>query len=52
MALITAAAIVDATSMALAGRRVSAGDHLAHVERLRPVAIALTERYAVNAPKP
>ena len=51
MALITAAAIVDATSMAFAGRRVSAGDHLAQVERLRPVALALVEQYAVNAPE-
>ena len=51
MALITAAAIVDATSMAFAGRRVSAAKHLAEVERLRPVAIALAERYAVNAPE-
>ena len=37
--------------MAFAGRRVSAGDHLAQVERLRPVALALVEQYAVNAPE-
>ena len=51
MALITAAAIVDATSMAFAGRRVTPAKHLAEVERLRPVALALTERYASSAPE-
>ena len=51
MALITAAAIVDVTGMAFAGRRVSAAKHLAEVERLRPVALALVTQYAANAPE-
>lgn len=51
MALIEAAGIVDATTMALSGRRVSAEDHLAQVERLRPVALALVDRYAAAAPE-
>ena len=51
MALITAADIVKATSHAFANRKVSAANHLLFVERLRPVAIALTEQYAVNAPE-
>ena len=51
MALIASAAIVDATEMAYAARRVSPADRLATVERLRPVALALVERYAANAPE-
>ena len=37
--------------MAYASRRVSPADRLATVERLRPVALALVEQYAVNAPE-
>ena len=51
MALIDATAIVKATSNAFGSRRVSATDHLLFVERLRPVALALVEQYAVNAPE-
>ena len=51
MALITSAEIVDATGIAFAGRRVSPADHLAYVERLRPVALALVEQYASAAPE-
>ena len=51
MALITAADIVKGTSQAFAGRRVSAADHLVFVERMRPVAIALVDRYAAAAPE-
>ena len=51
MALITAAEIVKGTNHAFANRRVSAADHLLFVERLRPVALALVEQYAVNAPE-
>ena len=51
MALISAAAIVDVTGMAFANRRVTPATHLAQVERLRPVALALVEQYAVNAPE-
>ena len=50
MALIDAEGIVLATSMALSGRRVSAEDHLSQVERLRPVAIVLCNKYADSAP--
>ena len=50
MDLIDAPGIVAATSMALSGRTVSAEQHLARVERLRPVAMALVERYASGAP--
>ena len=50
MALIAAAAIVKGTSNAFGSRRVSPPDHLLFVERLRPVALALTERYASAAP--
>ena len=51
MALITAAQIVKATSHAFANRTVPAADRLLFVERLRPVALALVEQYAVNAPE-
>ena len=51
MALITAADIVKATSHAFANRKVSAANHLLFVERLRPVALALTEKYASAAPE-
>ena len=51
MALITSAEIVAVTGMAFASRRVSAATHLAQVERLRPVALALTEKYASAAPE-
>ena len=50
MALISSAQIVKGTSQAFAGRRVSAADHLLFVERMRPVAIALVDRYAAAAP--
>ena len=50
MALISSADIVKGTSQAFAGRRVSAADHLVFVERMRPVALALAERYASAAP--
>ena len=49
MALISAEDIVGATGMALSGRRVTEEEHLAQVERLRPVALALVERYAPSA---
>ena len=51
MALITSAEIVAVTGMAFANRRVPPATHLAQVERLRPVALALVEQYAVNAPE-
>ena len=51
MALITAAAIVKGTSQAFAGRRVSPADHLIFVERMLPVATALVDRYAAEAPE-
>ena len=51
MALITAADIVKGTSQAFAGRRVSPADHLLFVERMRPVALALVDRYAAAAPE-
>ena len=51
MALISAADIVSGTSMALAGRRVSAADHLVAIERMRPTAIALVDQYAASAPE-
>ena len=51
MALIEAAGIVDATTMALSGRRVSAEEHLAQVERLRPVAVVLCNKHADAAPE-
>ena len=50
MALISDEDIRDATSRALSGRTLSAEDHLAQVKRLRPVALALVERYAAAAP--
>ena len=50
MALITSAQIVKGTSQAFAKRSVSPADHLLFVERMRPVALALTERYASAAP--
>lgn len=50
MALIDADGIVAATSMALSGRRVSAEDHLAQVERLRAVAVVLANKCAAAAP--
>ena len=51
MALISAADIVKGTSQAFAGRRVSPADHLLFVERMRPVATALVDRYAAAAPE-
>ena len=50
MALIDAEGIVLATSMALSGRRVTEEEHLGQVERLRPVAIVLCNKYADSAP--
>ena len=50
MALIDSAGIVDATSMALSGRRVTEEEHLAQVERLRPVAVVLCNKFASAAP--
>ena len=50
MALISDEGIRDATSTALSGRSVSREQHLEQVKRLRPVALALTERYAAAAP--
>ena len=50
MALITSSQIVKGTSQAFAKRRVTPADHLLFVERMRPVALALTERYASSAP--
>ena len=51
MALIDAAGIVAATSMALSGRSVTADEHLAMVERLRPVSIVLCNKHADAAPE-
>ena len=50
MALIDAEGIRDATGMALSGRSVSADEHLEQVERLRPVAVVLCNKFADAAP--
>ena len=42
---ITAAQVVDATSYAYSGRKVTPAEHLAAVTRLLPVARSIIERY-------
>ena len=51
MAVITATELRDAIVYAYAGRKLSADSQLAYAERILPVARAIVEKYAPEAPE-